>query len=136
MFGTFCGEKKGSRRWRRKNCGGKRMISPERAIESHAEGGRKRAAVCSSPPSEVGVGMIASVLVGSEPGVEESDGRGRKYKYICVVNRFGILVGVIQRVKGMRLSAATISPRSELRSSIQTHTYVWKPAALLNPITE
>lgn len=43
------------------------MISPERAIESQADGGRKRAVVCSIPPSEVGVGMIASVLVGREP---------------------------------------------------------------------
>jgi hypothetical protein len=29
---------------------------------------------------------------------------GRKYMYICVVNLLGRLVGVIQRVKGTRLS--------------------------------
>ena len=97
------------------------MISPERAIESQVEGGRKRAAVCSSPPSEVGVGMIASVLVGSEPGVEESDGRGRKYKYICVVNRFGIFVGVIQRVKGIRLSEMSVNLL--LSNEIAVRTY-------------
>ncbi len=54
------------------------MISPDRAIESQAEGGRKRAAVCSRPPSEVGVGMIASDVIGREPGDEELEGKGRK----------------------------------------------------------
>lgn len=36
------------------------MISPARDMESHLEGGKKRAAVCSIPPSEVGVGISAS----------------------------------------------------------------------------
>lgn len=85
------------------------MISPERAMESQAEGGRKRAAVCSRPPSDVGVGMIASDVVGREVGDEALDGKGRKYRYICVVNRFGRLVGVIQRVKGIRLSTTHVS---------------------------
>ena len=111
------------------------MISPERAMESQADGGRKRAAVCSLPPSEVGAGMMASFFVGREPGVEDSDGRGRKYTYICVVKRCGILVGVIQRVKGMRLSGMSIRLQSS-RDSLVTHTRVWKASALLDPVPE
>lgn len=40
------------------------MISPASACLSQAEGGRNRAAVCSMPPSEVGVGIIASWVEG------------------------------------------------------------------------
>lgn len=64
--------------------------------------------VCSIPPSEVGVGRITSFLVGREPEDERAEGNGRKYKYICVVNRCGMLVGVIQRVNGTRFSEASI----------------------------
>lgn len=32
--------------------------------------------------------------------------RGRKYMYICVVKRLGTLVGVIQRVKGIKASVS------------------------------
>jgi len=45
---------------RRKNWGGKRIMRFERARESHLAAGRKRAAVCSRPPSGVGVGMTTS----------------------------------------------------------------------------
>lgn len=34
---------------------------------------------------------------------------GSMYKYICVVKRFGGPWGVIQRVKGMRLSKVEVS---------------------------
>lgn len=69
--------------------------------------GAKRAAVCSTPPSEVGVGIMASEVVGrlrSELIDEFGFGRSRKARYIWVVKRFGMLVGVIQRVKGIRAS--------------------------------
>ena len=47
------------------------MTSPEPAMDSHFEGVRKRAAVCSKPPSEVGVGMTTSVVFGSRLVVPE-----------------------------------------------------------------
>lgn len=40
------------------------MIRPSCARRSHADAGRKRAVVCSKPPSVVGVGMATS---GSKP---------------------------------------------------------------------
>jgi hypothetical protein len=43
----------------------------------------------SIPPSEVGTGIMASLVM------EVGEWRGRKYIYICVVKRFGMLVGVI-----------------------------------------
>lgn len=46
--------------WSKKNCGGNRMIRPSCARRSHADAGRKRAVVCSRPPSVVGVGMDTS----------------------------------------------------------------------------
>ena len=69
--------------------------------------GAKRAAVCSTPPSEVGVGIKASEVVGRLRSAffDELDfGRSRKAMYICVVKRFGMFVGVTQRVKGIRES--------------------------------
>ena len=57
------------------------MISPERLLDSHSEGDRKRASVCSMPPSEVGVGMTASGLIDTELAVDDGDDvlcRGRK----------------------------------------------------------
>jgi len=54
------------------------MISLRRACSSQVLGGAKRAAVCSMPPSEVGIGMIDSCLMGSgwiEVGVD-ADGDG------------------------------------------------------------
>jgi len=36
------------------------IIRPDLARRSHVDGGRKRAAVCSFPPSEVGVGITTS----------------------------------------------------------------------------
>ena len=47
------------------------MISPDRAIESHLDGGKNRAAVCSIPPSEVGLGIMAFDLTGRAPLFEE-----------------------------------------------------------------
>ncbi len=58
------------------------------------------------PPSEVGVGIIASEVVGRiRSGFFDgkSDlGRSINAMYIWVVKRFGMFVGVIQRVKGIR----------------------------------
>ena len=48
------------------------MISFFRAWESQVEQGAKRAAVCSSPPSEVGIGMTVSLVM------EVGEWRGRK----------------------------------------------------------
>jgi len=45
----------------------------ERASRSHVAGGRKRAAVCSRPPSWVGTGIIVSGS--SSSALEEDDGR-------------------------------------------------------------
>ena len=67
----------GDRRKRRKNWGGKRIMRFERARESHLAAGRKRAAVCSRPPSGVAVGMTTS-SVSAEVEVELVVGRGRK----------------------------------------------------------
>lgn len=47
------------------------MILFERALASHAEHDAKRASVCSTPPSEVGFGATAFVVVrvaGAESG--------------------------------------------------------------------
>jgi len=41
------------------------MISPVRARWSQVDAGRKRAAVCSSPPSWVGIGMTDSDRMGA-----------------------------------------------------------------------
>lgn len=75
------------------------MMSPDLALASQVEMESKVAAVCSSPPSWVGTGMIVSCVV-----AEMGEDMGSMYRYICVVNRLGTLVGVIQRVNGMRLS--------------------------------
>jgi hypothetical protein len=76
----------------RKNCGGNRIIRPSCARRSHADAGKKRAVVCSRPPSVVGVGMDTSgsnsspsaaldwSAAGEESGVVEDV--GRKYMYI------------------------------------------------------
>ena len=68
------------------------MIRPSCARRSHADAGRKRAVVCSRPPSVVGVGMDTSGSnsspfvaldwppVDAESGV--ADEVGRKYMYI------------------------------------------------------
>ena len=64
------GDKNGSSRCNRKNCGGKRMTSPDRAMDSHLDGGRNLAAVCSLPPSEVGGGIVLSPL---PPGTAEEE---------------------------------------------------------------
>lgn len=60
------------------------MISPARAMESHSGGGKKRAAVCSIPPSDVGVGITASDWTGKGPAAGEASvfATGRKYMYI------------------------------------------------------
>ena len=73
---------------RRKNWGGGRIMRFERARESHLAAGRKRAAVCSRPPSGVGVGMTTSSVsaerevalgeVALELELELELGRGRK----------------------------------------------------------
>lgn len=84
------------------------MISLARAWASQVLQGAKRAAVCSMPPSEVGVGIRASEVVRRLRSVLFDDefnfGRSRKQRYIWVVNRLGMFVGVIQRVKGIRVS--------------------------------
>jgi hypothetical protein len=54
------GQRKGESRCKRKNWGGKRVIRAEVARRSHVAAGRKRAAVCSMPPSWVGVGIMVS----------------------------------------------------------------------------
>lgn len=56
------------------------MISPAWDISSHVEGGRNRAVVCSMPPSEVGLAIMASESVGRDGVVEVERvvGRGRK----------------------------------------------------------
>ena len=66
------GESMGARRWRRKNCGGKRMMRPCCARRSQVDAGRNLAAVCSLPPSEVGTGMMVSASASVEvPSAEE-----------------------------------------------------------------
>ena len=75
--------------------------------------GANRAAVFSTPPSEVGVGIMASDVVGSSR-LAFSDGafdfgRSINAMYIWVVKRFGIFVGVIQRVNGIKDSFHRIS---------------------------
>jgi hypothetical protein len=95
----------------KKNCGGKRMIRPSCARRSHADAGKKRAVVCSRPPSVVGVGMDtsgsnSSPFVASDwtPESGVADDVGRKYMYIWVVKRFGTFVGVTHRVNGINPS--------------------------------
>lgn len=78
------------------------MISFFVAWSSHCLQLAKSAAVCSNPPSEVGTGITASV----EMFFAEVWVRGRKYKYICVVNRFGTFVGVIHLVYGSKDSVS------------------------------
>lgn len=55
------------------------MTSSRFACESHSEQGANRAAVCSTPPSEVGTGItdFEGSLV-----VVDVRARGRKYMYI------------------------------------------------------
>ena len=59
-------------------------MAPERARASHCERGRKRAAVCSTPPSGVGAGIKASRSsdgsgeLSVEVAEEEEENRGRK----------------------------------------------------------
>lgn len=63
------------------------MISLRVACESQSAQLAKRAAVCSRPPSEVGVGITAAVeMFWADVWV-----KGKKYMYICVVNRLGTL---------------------------------------------
>lgn len=86
------------------------MISPFPAFSIQELKGPNAAAVCSTPPSDVGIGITASVIIG-RPSLEDvlslaDCGRGRKYMYIWVVKRFGIFGGVIQRVNGIRASAS------------------------------
>jgi hypothetical protein len=82
----------------RKNRGGNNIILFCLAISIHLCGGRNLAAVCSMPPSCVGVGITISFSTSFTPGWEEldvggseveDDGSGRKYKYICVEKRLG-----------------------------------------------
>jgi hypothetical protein len=82
----------------RKNRGGNNIILFCLAISIHLCGGRNLAAVCSMPPSCVGVGITISFSTSSTPGWEEldvggseveDDGSGRKYKYICVEKLLG-----------------------------------------------
>lgn len=47
---------------------------------------------------------VEAIEVAPVSEVVGEEERGRKYRYICVVKRFGMLVGVIQRVKGRRPS--------------------------------
>ena len=56
------------------------MVSPARDISSHLEGVRNRAVVCSIPPSEVGLAIIALESVGIDFAVEADGefGKGRK----------------------------------------------------------
>lgn len=74
-----------------------------RAIESHFQGGRKRAAVCSTPPSDVGVGITTSRSLSKDTSDDcfGAFDKGRRYMYICVVKRLGTLVGVTHRVNGI-----------------------------------
>ena len=86
------------------------MSFPELASSIHLFAGRNCAAVCSTPPSGVGVGIsVSSVL---ERGVRSSTRLdvGRKYRYICVVKRFGGPTGVIQRVNGIKPSTSGVPP--------------------------
>lgn len=84
-----------------------------RAWESQELQESKSAAVCSTPPSEVGVGIMVSeemgrvrllVLVCVVALADWRCGRSRKARYIWVVKRRGMLAGVIQRVKGIKES--------------------------------
>lgn len=74
------------------------MISLRVAWSSHCLQLANSAAVCSNPPSEVGTGMTASEFI----FLADVWVSGRKYMYICVVNRLGTFVGVIQRVYGSK----------------------------------
>ena len=73
------------------------MISFFLAWSSHFWQLANNAAVCSTP-SGVGRGTTAS------EGIFLADiwVRGRKYMYICVVNRLGTFIGVIHRVNGSK----------------------------------
>lgn len=113
------------------------MMRPSCASRSHADAGKKRAVVCSRPPSVVGVGIDTS---GSKSSAADGlsccdkgvpDNVGRKYMYICVVNLLGTFVGVTHRVNGINpsraLSAASLRyPVFEL-TSICPSTFLSKP---------
>ena len=63
------------------------MILPSCARRNHADAGRKRAVVCSKPPSVVGVGMDTSGSNSSPFAAPDDDSGvaedvGRKYIYI------------------------------------------------------
>lgn len=55
--------------------------------------------------------------------------------YIWVVNRFGIFVGVIHRVNGIKPSTHTMSV-TEVLDNTGNPTDVREPALLLNPLLE
>lgn len=78
--------------------------------------------MCSMPPSEVGVGIMASEVVGRMRSAFFDDefgfGRSRKARYIWVVNRLGTFVGVIHRVKGIRHSIFIGKLQSEEKSTV------------------
>jgi len=85
------------------------------------------AAVCSNPPSEVGIGITASPAV-CRPLFEELlflMDRGRKYMYICVVNRFGRPGGVTQRVNGINESVRMSIFWIERHDQLCKHTGVY-----------
>jgi len=111
------------------------MISLARAWASQVLQGAKRAAVCSMPPSGVGFGIRASEVVGRLKSAffDKSElGRSRKARYIWVVNRLGMFVGVIQRVKGIRESGVW-GYHWFSRTSIR-YTYIYKPTLRFYPV--
>lgn len=79
------------------------MILLVEARERNDCAGAKSAAVCSTPLS--GVGMSIS------DGMSLRD-CGSIYRYICVVKRFALVGGVIQRVNGMRPSTCFVNNTS------------------------
>jgi hypothetical protein len=105
------------------------MISFFVACSSQVEQGENKAAVCSTPPSEVGTGITVLEDMLAEVWV-----RGRKYIYIWVVKRFGRLVGVIQRVKGSSASIRSIS--LNFITNIGCPTCVYNSPLLLHPFPE
>lgn len=111
------------------------MIRPSCARRNHADAGRKRAVVCSRPPSVVGVGIETSGSNSSPPVDPDSvwpdgergvaDDVGRKYMYIWVVNRLGTFVGVTQRVNGIKPSVKTNQhPKPITIGSVANYLYL------------
>lgn len=105
------------------------MILFRVACSNHVLQLANKAAVCSSPPSDVGTGITASEAI----FLAEICVSGRKYMYICVVNRFGMFVGVTQRVNGKRDSSFS---QQFAHPVLKIPTRIYDPALRLYPVSK